>query len=167
MKIADPSNPLIDLAGLLFIGVLFLGQLRTRRVAVRRLWLIPLLIVILTGVVVASNPPRELSGWGWFGLALIIGLAVGFTRGAFTDVTRVDPSTGVMQMRSTQIGIALWLAVWAARIIIRQVVGRTEPDASTVSLVTGILLMFAVGSVVSNAVSAYRTYLSTRRSVAW
>jgi Protein of unknown function (DUF1453) len=167
VKIADLSNPLVDLAGLLFIGVLLLGQIRTRRVAVRRLWLIPLIVIILTGVVVALKPPADLSGWGWFGLALVIGLAVGFTRGAFTDVQHVDPRGGVMLMRSTDMGILLWLAVWAVRIVIRQMVGQSEPDASTASLVTQILLIFAVGTVVSNAVFTYRAYVSAKRSVAW
>jgi hypothetical protein len=167
MKIADLSNPLVDLAGLLLIGVLLLGQIRTRRVSVRRLWLIPLLIIILTGIVIAANPPSDVSGWGWLGLALVIGLIVGAARVAFTDVRHVDPKTGALLVQSTLIGIVLWLVIWAARIIIRQVVGRSEPDASTAALVTAILLTFAVGNIVANAFSTYRAYLSTTRSVAW
>jgi Protein of unknown function (DUF1453) len=167
MKFAELSTPLFDIGGLLLIAVLLLGQIRTRRVSVRRLWLIPLVIIVLTVVVVASNPPRDLSGWAWFALALVVGLAVGFARVVFTDVRHVDPKTGVLLVQSTLVSILLWLAIWAARIIIRQVVGRTEPDASTVALVSGIMLTFAVGNVVSSSISTYRTYLSTKRSVAW
>ncbi|MBV9582545.1 MAG: DUF1453 family protein [Chloroflexi bacterium] len=167
MKIADLSNPLIDAGGLLFIGILLLGQLRARRVSVRRLWLIPVLLVVLTGFVIVENPPQDLSGWGWLALAFVVGLIVGAVRVAFVDVRRVDPKRGVLLVQSTLIGIVLWLAIWAARIIIRQVVGRTEPDASTAALVTAILLTFAVGNILAHAYSTYRTYLSTQRSVAW
>ena len=167
MKIADLSNPLIDIAGLMLIGILLLGQVRARRVNVRRLWLVPLLIIILTGLVIAENPPRDLSGWGWLALALVIGLVVGAVRVAFTDVRRVDPKTRVLLVQSTFIGLLLWLVIWAARIIIRQVVGHTEPDASTAALLTAILLMFAAGNIVATAFSTYRAYLSTTRSVAW
>jgi hypothetical protein len=92
---------------------------------------------------------------------------VGAARVAFTDVRRVDPKTGVLLVQSTRIGILLWLVIWAVRIIVRQVVGHTEPDSSTAALLTAILLMFAVGNIVAQAVSTYRAYQSTTRNVAW
>ena len=167
MKVADLSNPLVDVFGLLLIGGLMVLQMRKRRVCVRRLWLIPALVIVLTCVTLLGHPPTDLVSWGWLGAALVVGLAVGLTRVALVDVHQVDPDTGQLQVQITQLGVLLWLAVFAARVVIRQVFGRSDPDASIVGLVTAIMLMFSVGNVVANAAATYRAYERAKRSLAW
>jgi hypothetical protein len=167
VRVADLANPLVDVVGLLLVGVLLVLQMRQRRVSVRRLWLIPLLVVVLTGVTVGRNPPPDLLAWAWLGAALIAGLAIGVARAALVDVRHVDPEAGVLQVQNTQLGLALWLGVFAARTLIRQVVARSSPESATVELVTASLLTLSVGNLVANAAATYRAYERARRSLAW
>jgi hypothetical protein len=167
VRVADVANPLVDVVGLLLVGVLLVLQMRKRRVSIRRLWLIPVVVVVLTCATIVTKPPADLVSWGWLGLALVAGLVIGVTRVALVDVRSVDPAAGVLQVQSTQLGVLLWLGVFAARAIIRQVVGRSDPQASIVEVVVASMLMFSVGNVVANAAATYRAYDRARRSLAW
>ncbi|MBV9170699.1 MAG: DUF1453 family protein [Chloroflexi bacterium] len=167
MRIADLSNPLIDAAGLLLVGVLLLMQMRQRRVSVRRLWLVPLVLVLLTAVTLVRSTPGDLGAWGWIGVGLLLGLLVGFVRGTQFDVHRVDTDAAKLLVQNTQLGVMLWLVVFAGRVVVRQVVGRSNPDPSIAGLATSALLAFGVGMVVANALATYRAYQSRKRSLAW
>jgi hypothetical protein len=167
VKILDLSNRLVDVGGLLLVGVLLLLQMRQRRVSVRMLWLVPAILILLTAFTLVRSTPSDLGAWGWIVLGLVLGLVVGLVRGTQFDVQRVDAQTGKMLVQNTQLGVLIWLVVFAARVAVRQVVGRSDPDPSTAGLVTSALLAFGVGMVVANALSTYRAYQSAKRSVAW
>ena len=66
--IADASNPLVDLAGLLLVAGLLVHQIRRRRVSIRRLWLIPVALLAVTGWSLSVIHPSRSSGgscWYW------------------------------------------------------------------------------------------------------
>jgi hypothetical protein len=136
-------------------------------VSVRRLWLVPVILVLLTAVTLVRSTPSDLGAWGWLGLGLLLGLVVGLVRGTQFDVRAVDAEAGKLLVQNTQLGVLLWLVVFALRVVLRQVVGRSDPDPSTAGLVTSAMLAFGVGMVVTNALSTYRAYQSVKRSVAW
>jgi hypothetical protein len=167
VRVADVANPLVDVFGVVLVGTLLVLQMRTRRVSVRRLWLIPALVVVLTVLTLGRNPPSDLLGWAWLGAALVAGLVIGLARVALVDVRHVDPDVGVLQVQNTQLGVALWLVVFLARAVIRQVVARSSPESATVDLVAASLLMLSVGNVVANAAATYRAYERAKRSLAW
>jgi hypothetical protein len=167
LRVADVANPVVDVFGLLLVGLLLVLQMRTRRVSVRRLWLIPVLVVVLSLLTLVRNAPPDLLAWAWLGAALIAGLVIGLARAALVDVRHVDPEAGVLQVQNTQLGVVLWLGVFAARAVIRQVVARSSPESATVDLVSASLLMLSLGNVVANAAATYRAYERAKRSLAW
>jgi hypothetical protein len=161
MKVADLTNPLIDIGGLLLIGALLAFQLRKRRVSIKRLWLVPAVIVALSVAQLARTAPEDWSVWGLLLLTFLLGLAIGFARAQFVDVHHVDPERGILLVQSSLLGVLVWFAVFVARIVLRQVVSRSGPDPSTVELLTGGLLLLAAGTVVANAIWTYRLYART------
>ncbi|MBV9357978.1 MAG: DUF1453 family protein [Chloroflexi bacterium] len=161
MKVLDLTNPLIDLGGLLLIGVLLALQLRRRKVSIKRLWVVPVVITGLSLFHLARNVPEEWSVWGLLAAAFIGGLVIGFVRAQLVDIQHVDPRRGVLLVQSSLLGVLVWFAVFVARVVLRQVVSRSGPDASTINLVTGCLLVLAAGSVLANAIWTYRLYART------
>ncbi len=159
MKVLDLSNPLLDLAGLLLIGVLLAQQLRRRQVSIKRLWVVPVLITGLSLFHLARNVPEGWSVWGLLLLSFVVGLVIGFARAQLVDIHHVDPQRGVLLVQSSLLGVLVWFAVFVARVVLRQVFSRTDP--STINLVTGCLLVLAAGTVVANAVWTYRLYART------
>jgi hypothetical protein len=167
MWIADPSNPLVDLAGLLLVAGLLLLQLRRRRVSIRRLWLTPAVLVAVTAWSLFQHAPAQVTGWVWLVAALLIGGVMGGVRGALVDVHRVDPTTGELLVQNTGLGVIIWLVAFAARIVVRQVVGHTQADSSALGVAMTALLLAALGGVVARSISLYFSYQNVKRSVAW
>jgi hypothetical protein len=167
MWIADPSNPVVDLAGLLLVAGLLVLQTRRRRILIRRLWLIPVVLVAVTGWNLVRHPPEQLIGWVVLILALLVGVVMGSVRGALVDVHNVDTTSGALLVQNTRIGVVLWLVAFAARIAVRQIAGHTEADGSVLGVVMTALLFAALGGVVARSISMYFSYQSVKRSVAW
>jgi hypothetical protein len=161
VKVADLTNPLIDIGGLLLIGALLALQLRRRQVSIKRLWVVPVVITGLSVFHLARNAPEGWSVWGLLLLSFLVGLAIGFARAQFVDVHKVDPERGVLLVQSSLLGVLVWFAVFVARVVLRQVVSRSGPDASTINLLTGCLLVLAAGTVLANAIWTYRLYART------
>jgi len=160
MRVVDLSSPLVDVLGLALTSGLLALQFRQRRVRVRSMWVIPVVVLVLSVLSVSHNPPAEVSGWAWLGLGFVVGLSIGIARAALTNVHDVDLSGGVMLVRSSAFGVLVWLAAFALRSVVRQLVASSGPDSSTAGLVSEALLMVALGTVLANASVLYRTYRS-------
>jgi membrane protein CcdC involved in cytochrome C biogenesis len=167
MWIADLTNPFIVLAGGLFVVGLLGLQMRRRRVSIRGLWVTPVVLVALTVWTLIANPPDQSSGWLWLGLALCIGLVMGAVRGVLVDVRSVDTAKGALLVQNTRLGVLVWLVAFVGRIVVRQVAGRSDMDASALGVVTTALLVAALGVVISRSIAMYFAYQSLKRSMAW
>jgi len=167
MSLANLTNPLVAAAGVLLVAGLLVLQIRRRRLAIRGLWVTPAVLVGLTTWTLIANPPPQSSGWAWLGLGLCIGLVVGAARGLLIDVHRIDTETGTMVVQNTRLGVLVWLVAFACRIVVRQVIGRTDPDTSALGEATTVLLVAALGVVISRSISMYFAYQSVKRSLAW
>jgi hypothetical protein len=167
MSIADLTNPLVAAAGVLLVAGLLVLQIRRRRLSIRGLWVTPAVLLGLTAWTLTANPPRESSGWLWLGLALGIGLVVGAVRGVLVDVHRIDTATGTMLVQNTRLGVLVWLVAFVGRIVVRQVIGRADPETAALDGATAALLVAALGVVISRSISMYFAYQSVKRSVAW
>ncbi|MBV9323177.1 MAG: DUF1453 family protein [Chloroflexi bacterium] len=149
MKIITLSEPALLVAALLVVGILLVLQVRRRRLNVRVMWLVVATLAGVTAAVVSQNPP-DASGWPWLLLAAVVGGLVGGTRGLFTDIRDVDPDARTLLVRTTWTGLLLWCAAFVGRVALRQIVGRSNPDNSTISLTTASLLVFALTNLLAN-----------------
>jgi hypothetical protein len=122
---------------------------------------VPVVITLLSVAHLVRSVPVGWIAWGLMLLAFLIGLVIGLLRAQFVDIHNVDPERGILLVQSSLLGVLVWLAVFVARVVLRQVVGWSGPDPSTVDLLTGGLLLVAAGTVVANAIWTYRLYART------
>jgi len=165
MKIVTLSEPLLAAAAIVLVAGLLLAQTRSRRVTMRRLWIVAGGIVILSGVLLSLRPPQS-SDWPWLAAAGLAGLVVGATRAALTSIRGIDAS-GAIDVQNSRLGVLVWCAALVGRVVLRQVVGRSDPDAAAVSLATASLLLFAVGNVLANTATLQRAARQARARLAW
>jgi hypothetical protein len=159
VKAFDLTDPLIAAGGLVLLGVLLVLQRRERRVSVWRVWLVPVLPAVLTGLSILRHRPASPWAWAWLGLGLVIGLSTGSVRSGLTRIRDVDRATGVLLVQPSLLAVLVWLVAFLARIVVRQVVGQRDPDPSTAGLVAAALLTATLGPVLARAVWVVRTYV--------
>ncbi len=120
---------------------------RPRPFKPRRLWVVPLLYLVMVAALLAVHPPAW-RGWLLFGAGLAVGSALGWQRGKLTRIEH-DPVTGGLVMRQSRAGLVLIFAIVGVRMIARQaLLGSDAPNPQslgTVLLVTDTMLGFALG----------------------
>ncbi|KQR80939.1 CcdC protein domain-containing protein [Sphingomonas sp. Leaf343] len=86
---------------------------RLRPLKIERLWILPALFAVVVGVTFANAPPV---GWGWAFCvaALLLGGALGWTRGKLMRIT-VDPDTHALSQSSSPAAMLFILAIVAVR----------------------------------------------------
>ena len=150
----DPSNApaWTNLLPLLFVGIVILRNARVRRIRMERLWIGPVVIMLLTGLTIAAQPPRSALALGIDALALIVGVTLGWWRGRASRFT-VDPETHEVTSKVSVTGMLLILAIFALRYLLRAFVGG-EADVLHVSAaeLTDAIMVLAVGVVCSQRV---------------
>jgi hypothetical protein len=121
----DPSLPpgtslpnyLIPL-GLVFL-VVILRNGRARSLKIERLWVLPAIyLAMLVASLYAEPPPVTVLSLGILALAFLVGAAIGWQRGRFTQV-HIHPETGELSSRASPIGLIFIFAILAARVVAR------------------------------------------------
>jgi hypothetical protein len=96
-------------------AVVLLRNSRPRKLKVERLWIYPLILMLmLVAALSAAPPPVTAPAIGILVLALIVGVAIGWQRGRFTHIT-LDPATHELTAKASPIAIALILVVFLLR----------------------------------------------------
>lgn len=115
----------------------------------RRLWIVPLVLVVLAGWILFMNPPGP-GGLLICLAALAVGGALGWQRGKLIRMWR-DPASGDIRQKASPVAMLLLVGVLLVRFVIRQYFdanpssdGQFHGDAL---IVTDALLTFAVGLV--------------------
>jgi hypothetical protein len=127
----------------IIVPILVFRLRRMRRASplrLERLWIVPALYAVLAAVVFWNAPPHGLQ-WYAPAVALVVGLAVGWWRGAFMRIT-VDPETHALNQQNSPAAMLILLAV----ILLRQALNAEAPRIGLdVSLMTDMLIAFALG----------------------
>jgi hypothetical protein len=116
--------------------VLVLRNSRPRPLKLERLWLRPLLSLVMVGAFFSEFPPRlEASIVAGILLGAVAGVAIGWQRGRFMHI-EVDPVTHNVTGRMSQIGVIFVLAIFLGRYLLRGVLTGPAAAAVTDGLVT-------------------------------
>jgi hypothetical protein len=135
------------LVPLLILVILVRRSLRERRVKVERLWLAPVLLVMVAGTTLYAAPPKSLMGGLVVALGLGVGAAMGWWRGRLTNVS-VNPETHELTSRTSPIGVLLVAGLFVLRYALRYgAESRSIEIPGGATLLTDALLLFAVGTV--------------------
>jgi len=145
--------------------ILLVVFLRIRRMSQHRplrvewLWVMPVLLLVIAGLVMAQTPLAGLD-WLWLIPPFLIGGALGFWRGRLTLVT-VDPETHALTSKASPAALYLLVGVIVLRIGLRYLL---TAEASSLhinaALITDAFLVFAVGVV---AVQRIEVWIRARR----
>lgn len=154
---AGGSQPYSLLIGVgIALVVILLRNSRPRKLKIERMWLFPLLyVVMLAASFYAEPPPITGIGMAILGLSLMVGCALGWQRGRFMRID-IDPDTHEMTSRASVIGIAFIVVVMMARMALRTLLQENASvlHIPTIAFADGLVLL-AVGM------------LSTQRLEVW
>jgi hypothetical protein len=145
---------LVSVALLVFVVV---RSASSRKVRVERMWLIPLVLIVMTAATFLSTGIPGPLGIAEMAPALLIGCIAGWYRGRLTHIT-IDPDTHELTSRTSPIGVMLVAALFFVRYVLRAEFTYT-PDAhgfhaahgalqSQAGIITDALMLFAIGMVV-------------------
>jgi hypothetical protein len=123
--------------------LLILRNRRPRRLRLDRLWVRPVLAVILIGgSLFRSPPPFTAASVIIMLLALAVGAALGWQRGRLTQI-EVDPVTHTVTAKVSAVGVILVLGLIMAKFLLRSTVLAPGPSGflSTATLTDALLLL--------------------------
>jgi hypothetical protein len=109
------ANYLIPL-GVVFL-VVILRNSRARSLKIERLWVLPAIyLAMLASSLYAEPPPVTPLSIGILVASFLVGAAIGWQRGRFTQV-HIHPETGDLSSRASPIGLIFIFAILAVRIV--------------------------------------------------
>lgn len=148
--------------------VLLVVFLRIRRMSQHRplrvewLWVMPVLLLVIAGLVMAQTPLAGLD-WLWLIPPFLIGAGLGYWRGRLTMVT-VDPETHALTSKASPAALYLLVAVIAVRLGLRYLLAAEGSNLHlNAALITDAFLVFAVGVV---AVQRIEVWIRARKLLA-
>lgn len=145
-----PSGPLSALPyvlPLVVLGIIMLRGSKPRTLVVERLWIQPLMLLALGGLVVFTQGAPSPMGMVILPLALVLGAALGWWRGRLTRLS-VDPETHTVTSQVSPVGLALLGGIFLLRFGLRGYAMK-NPGAlhASVADITDAMLLIAVGLV--------------------
>lgn len=148
MQSPPPSSLYSILISALVIGVVLF--FRARRMSVKRplnlgtLWIVPVVFVAIGAITLAQFPPHG-TDWLWLGLALVLGVALGWQRGRLMKIW-VEPESGRLMTQGSG-----WALVFLVVLIVLRMVLRTgltmeaRTGAVSPALINSTFVFFAIG----------------------
>ena len=137
----------VNLIPLLMIGLVVLRNARARKIRIERLWISPIVVLLLTVLTFSQSPPPTFAGMVMDFVALGVGCGLGWWRARASTFT-IDPETHVITSKVSMAGMLLILGIFAARYLVRSLVSA---DAAVLHVsateATDSFLLMAVGLV--------------------
>jgi hypothetical protein len=144
---AAAGGPWVYIVPLLIAGLVMLRNSRARRLRVEMMWIMPTVLLAITGLMLWTQPIRHPLAIVFAGIAFVAGAALGFWRGRLTHIT-VDPETHALTSKASPVGMILILVVFGARYALRSFGTETAGMLHvSVAEITDILMLLAVGIV--------------------
>jgi hypothetical protein len=137
---------------------------REQKFGIVRMWATPPVLAALTAWIMIFDRFTSASDVALAVVALAVGGAIGWYQGTHTTV-RVDRAAGAMFVKTSPIGIAIFMGVLLVRVGVRLLHGVPPPgspaNGGAISLISILLLVLLVGMV-----TGLRAYLTRIYSVA-
>lgn len=104
------------------------GRMQARPLKPSRLWIRPVILAVLLALTFLHPPALTLQAIGIFTASAVLGVALGYLMSRHQHLT-VDQATGTLTSRTSPIGMALFLLLFAGRFVVRIAVeGGQAPD---------------------------------------
>jgi hypothetical protein len=138
---------------LLLVAWVLRRNLRPRPLQIERMWLYPVILIVLLGTDLFESPPTTMTAIAALVAGFGLGAVAGWYRGRLTQIT-IDPETHAMTSQSSIWGVALIGGLFVVRFGLRDYLmqgGMADAGAAhaklgaTATLITDALLTFSVG----------------------
>jgi len=153
---------LISVPIILVVLVLRLrGMSRGRPLRAEWLWVTPVLLMVMAGLLTAQAPPTT-QEWMWLALPLALGGILGWYRGKMMQIS-VDPDTHALTAKASPAALYLIVGIILLRYVLN-IVSRTEASSWGVRpmFITDLLMAFGIGLL---GVQRVEMFLRARRLV--
>jgi hypothetical protein len=159
----DLNHLLPYLIPVLVLALVVRRSLRQRKLRAERLWIMPVVLLLVGGASLAASPPVTPLAIGVVVASLALGAAAGWWRGRLTHIT-IDPETHDLTSRTSPIGVLLVFGLFMARYAVRMV-ELQHPAALPIAagVVADGLMTFAIAMM---AVQRLEMWLRCRRLLA-
>ncbi|MGH6988074.1 MAG: hypothetical protein ACRED9_14705 [Caulobacteraceae bacterium] len=146
-----PSTSVIGL--IVILAVLLVRNAKPRRLRIDRLWLRPLIYVLLVGSTFAAAPPSPTpASIVLMALAAVAGAALGWQRGRIMKI-EAHPETHELTMRASVWGMVFILALVALRLGLKSIAaGAGSLAGLSASIITDALIVFAAAMMIARTV---------------
>ena len=115
-----------------------------RRLRLEWLWVTPAIILAVTVLALAPQPPQGLD-WAWLGAGLVLGAVLGWWRGRMMRID-VDPETHALNTKASPAALFFLVLIIVIRVGLRSLaMGEAEAWHISVAVITGAFLTFALG----------------------
>jgi len=159
MTAQEPQGWLATLLPFVVIAVILALRFRTmrseRKLDLKRLWVVPVVYIILIGFIFSALPP-PLLGWEILLGGLIVGLLAGWYRGRLIKIHR-DPESGELRQKASPLAMLLLLAIIVLKVGARHVFGEdaASDPSSPAMLMTDGFIGFALGLLSATRLEMY------------
>ncbi|MHB8527946.1 MAG: DUF1453 domain-containing protein [Caulobacteraceae bacterium] len=133
------------------VAIILLRNNRPRRLRIERLWIRPLLYVVLLATTLAAAPPPATPGAvGPIVLALLVGATLGWQRGRLMRID-ADPQTHELSVRTSPVGMILILGLVILRLGLRSLAANASLAGLSAALAADALLVMAVAMMIAQS----------------
>jgi hypothetical protein len=155
----------------LAVGLRIWRTIREQRMKVALLWVAPALVAVLVAWILVFDGLTSVADVALALVVLALGAGMGLYQGSHTTV-RADRSAALIYVKTKPIGAAIVVIVIAARLLLRTsyvlpalqngaIASGTvplPPKGDTLSLISAMLLVFALGMISGLRIFLYRRY---------
>ncbi len=160
----QPPFAMTALFYVVIIALFVWRMARPQRMSLTRLWIVPIVLLALTGFSIWANTYASMlrgqlppAAWQIAALMIVgaaLGIPLGLLRGRHSDVKPTD-RPGVMYVRSSPVIIGIWLVAFLARAALRAFLPQARSGAA---LGGDALLAFAIAALITSYYAIYQKY---------
>jgi hypothetical protein len=134
---------------LLFVALRLWRGSRARALKVERMWIRPLIILVILGLTISADPPPpNVIVYATLAIAAVIGFAFGWWRGRMVRIS-IDVNTHALTSQQSPWSLLVLIAIIAVRLGVRYALqGQHEIDGVPVSAIIDGVTIFYGGNIV-------------------
>lgn len=159
MTVIYPDFNNMNQTFLVIMVIILILQLRERKVKVRKLFVMPVFMVLATGAVIYTSASSSITAFALVAAGLAVGIGMGAVIGSLMKVNIHED--GSMLLKGSILAVAVWIALIGVKILGKDTLGGT--GYINLSVLTSIFLAMALGAMVTRRAYVYREYMRQKK----
>ena len=159
MTVIYPDLNNMNQTFLVIMVIILILQLRERKVKVRKLFVMPVFMVLATGAVIYTSASSSITAFALVAAGLAVGIGMGAVIGSLMKVNIHED--GSMLLKGSILVVAVWIALIGVKILGKDTLGGT--GYINLSVLTSIFLAMALGAMVTRRAYVYREYMRQKK----